>query len=129
MWTSVIPWPWRALAVGLVLIAAGAVGWLDGASHVHKQWEAERGRQAVIVAQQAARAARIETQQVKVTQEVGNVVETRIDAVHQYYAGRVRQRPADSTGSVPVSAGSPGDPDPAPADDGSVRGVAGVLRR
>ena len=42
MLTAVIPWPWRACCLGLLLASAGVIGWLDGASHVHKQWDAER---------------------------------------------------------------------------------------
>ncbi|MBS0370212.1 MAG: lysis protein [Proteobacteria bacterium] len=33
MWTAVIPWTWRLLAVVLLMLAAGTVGWFDGANH------------------------------------------------------------------------------------------------
>jgi len=134
MLTAVIPWPWRACCLVLLLAAAGVIGWLDGASHVHKQWDAARAVADRIVTQQAARVARVETQQAHVTQEVGNAVQTRIDAVHRYYANRVRQRTATHTGPVPSAPDPAGsadadsaDPDPPAAGSGLRAESAGDL--
>ena len=120
MFTALIPWPWRACCLVLLLTAAGVIGWLDGASHVHKQWDTARAVAAQAVTQQTAHVARVETAQAQVNKEVGNAVQTRIDAVHRHYAGRLRQRPASRPGAVPTAPDPAGRADAAFADDGAV---------
>ncbi len=134
MFTALIPWPWRACCLVLLLTAAGVIGWLDGASHVHKQWDTARAVAAQAVTQQTAHVARVETAQAQVNKEVGNAVQTRIDAVHRYYANRVRQRTATHTGPVPSAPDPAGsadadsaDPDPPAAGSGLRAESAGDL--
>lgn len=60
MLTALIPWPWRALAVVLLCLAAGVIGWMDGARH--------EGAKAVARERDAAQAvaARVQALQTQV---------------------------------------------------------------
>jgi hypothetical protein len=106
MLTAMVPWYVRALVVALLSVAAGATGWISGAGHVQQRWDDDKAVHAQVVAHQVIRNAQIATAQTNVTQEVSHAVEGRIDAVHRYYAGRVRQRTAVRTGAVPASSGA-----------------------
>jgi prophage endopeptidase len=64
--SSVIPWPWRALVIVLLLVAAGVVGWMDGATSEGKKALAREGE-----------AQRVSMQQALLAQEQVRVIERR----------------------------------------------------
>lgn len=116
MWTEPIPWAWRALVWGLLLVAAGVIGWLDGATHAGAE-ALRRDRVAAEVVsrrvgelQEQARAA--ERKHAEALAEVSRAYEEKIGE-------RDRQRAADRaallSGALRLR-----DPGPAPAG----RGVA-----
>ena len=119
MLTQIVPAPWRWAILVTLFALAGGFGWIEGASHVQARWDAAQAQQSSVVAQQAARAATITAAQTHATEEVAKNVETRIAAVRSYYAGRVRQQPADRAGAVPATADAPASAAAAPADNGS----------
>lgn len=137
MWTCVIPWPWRALAVCLLCIASGLVGWWDGATHegvraLQRDNAALREtEQTVTRLQQAARET--ERRHAQAMADVSSDYQRRIDEAHQLRAadrvalrtGALRLRDPGTPGAGGGSAaGSPGAG--SPGRDG---GTAGELSR
>ena len=47
---SVIPWPYRWLAVAALAVALIGLGWMKGAGHVQSQWDAAAQQQTLQVA-------------------------------------------------------------------------------
>ncbi|GLT20774.1 hypothetical protein GCM10007933_02260 [Zoogloea oryzae] len=111
VWTVPIPWAWRALVWGVLLIAAGVVGWLDGTTRAgsealrRDQVAAEVVGRRVGELQEQARAA--ERKHAEALAEVSRDYQEKISE-------RDRQRTADRaallSGALRLR-----DPGPAPA--------------
>ncbi len=73
--TSLVPWPYRALAMVLFSIALFGAGWVKGSMSVHAEWDAAIGRQVVQVAQ-------VKQHQAEITTEVVTKYVDKIKLVH-----------------------------------------------
>lgn len=78
---SVIPWPYRLLALTALGIALVGFGWIKGASHVQAQWDAAIQQQALQTAaareRQAQATVKVVTQyvdRVRVVREKGDTI-------------------------------------------------------
>jgi hypothetical protein len=68
---SVIPWPYRLLALAVLGLALVGFGWVKGAGHVHAQWD-------TAVQQQALQATAVREKQAQAT---GKVVTEYVDRI------------------------------------------------
>ena len=68
---SVIPWPYRLLALAALGVALVGFGWIKGASHIQEQWDAAIQQQALQTA--AARERHAQATVKVVTQYVDRV--------------------------------------------------------
>ena len=73
---SVIPWPYRLLALAALGLALVGFGWVKGAGHVQAQWDAA-------VQQQALQAAAIREEQAQATVKVVTEYVDRIRVVRE----------------------------------------------
>ena len=78
---SLIPWPYRWLALVLLAAALFGFGWIKGASHVQAQWDAAVQQQALQTAaireRQAQATVKVVTQyvdRVRVVREKGDTI-------------------------------------------------------
>jgi alpha-D-ribose 1-methylphosphonate 5-triphosphate synthase subunit PhnG len=85
---SLIPWPYRLLALAALAIALIGFGWIKGAGHVQAQWDAAVARQtlqtAAVRERQIDATVKVVTQyvdRVRVVREKGDVI---IKEVHVY---------------------------------------------
>ena len=116
---SVIPWPYRLLALAALCIAVFGFGWLKGASHVHAQWDAatavQQQAQAQLQIQQAEATVQVVTQYVDriqivrekgdtLIQEVPVYVPIQADAACTVHRGFVSLHDAAAAGELPQSA-------------------------
>ena len=60
---SVIPWPYRLLALAALGVGLVGFGWIKGASHVQAQWDAA-------IQQQTLQAAAVRERQAQATVKV-----------------------------------------------------------
>ena len=117
----VIPTPWKWAAIVALLASLVAFGWTQGANHVQDRWDTATASQSALVARQSVKVVAVAAAQSQATQETDRNVQDRIDAVHRYYAGRLRQQPAAvRPGSLPSAPDAAGNPTPAAADLGPV---------
>lgn len=110
--TSPVPLPYRLLALGLLSAALLAFGWVKGATHVQRDWDASKADQAI-------QNAKIQTQRKDKTTEIHRETNRLIDRSDAWYRG-LRTRPDDlripgSTGQADAapptaSPGTAGDP-------------------
>ena len=116
---SVIPWPYRLLALAVLGVALVGFGWIKGASHVQAQWDAvvqQQTLQAATVRQRQAEAAvKIVTQyvdRVRIVREKGDTiikevpvyVPVQADAACTINRGFVRLHDAAAAGELPEPA-------------------------
>ena len=73
---SVIPWPYRLLALAALGLALVGFGWVKGAGHVQAQWDAA-------VQQQALQATAVREEQAQATVEVITEYVDRIRVVRE----------------------------------------------
>lgn len=73
---SLIPWPYRWLALALAAAALIGSGWIKGAGHVYAQWDAA-------VQQQALQAAAARERQARVTVKVVTQYVDRVRVVRE----------------------------------------------
>jgi len=78
---SVIPWPYRLLALAALGVALVGFGWIKGASHVQAQWDAAIQQQTLQAAaareRQAQATVKVVTQyvdRVRVVREKGDTI-------------------------------------------------------
>ena len=124
---SLIPWPYRWLALVLLAAALFGFGWIKGASHVQAQWDAAVQQQALQTAaireRQAQATVKVVTQyvdRVRVIREKGETiikevpvyVPVQADAACTINRGFVRLHDAAAAGELPETAR---DADAAPA--------------
>lgn len=127
MLTAVIPWPWRALAIVLLCVASGVIGWLDGAQRAgtdalaRELGTAQDVAERVQVLQLQARAA--EQRHARALAEVSTDYQRRINEANQV---RAADRAALRAGTLRLR-----DPDsPAAAcGDPAAQAGAGAARR
>ncbi|CUJ09876.1 hypothetical protein [Achromobacter xylosoxidans] len=135
---SVIPWPYRLLALAALGVALVGFGWIKGASHVRAQWDAAIQQQALQTAaireRQAQATVKVVTQyvdRVRVVREKGETiikevpvyVPVQADAACSINRGFVRLHDAAAVGELPDSAQ---DADAAAADI-ALSAVAGTV--
>ena len=116
---SLIPWPYRWLAVVALAVALTGFGWIKGAGHVQGQWNAAIQQQALQVAvareRQAQATVKVVTQyvdRVRVVREKGETiirevpvyVPVQADAACTINRGFVRLHDAAAAGELPESA-------------------------
>lgn len=124
---SVIPWPYRLLALAALGVALVGFGWIKGASHVQAQWVAAIQQQALQTAASRERHAqatvKVVTQyvdRVRIVREKGDTifkevpvyVPAQADAACTINRGFVRLHDAAAAGELPEPAR---DADAAPA--------------
>ncbi|MDA8327507.1 MAG: hypothetical protein M0Z83_00880 [Betaproteobacteria bacterium] len=121
--------PWRLIGVASLVLAVFVSGYRCGEQRVTTRWDAEKARQAQVVAKQAAQVAAVTTHQSTIDQEISNEFETEKAKIvadrHLLLARvprRVRHHATTNSGPVPevpvVTAGT----DAAPADAVSAAG-------
>lgn len=116
---SLIPWPYRLLALAALGIALFGFGWIKGASHVQTQWDAatavQQQAQAQLQIQQAEATVQVVTQYVDriqivrekgdtLIQEVPVYVPIQADAACTVHRGFVSLHDAAAAGELPQSA-------------------------
>jgi len=135
---SLIPWPYRLLALAALAIALIGLGWIKGAEHVQTRWDPAIQQQTLQVAaireRQAEATVKVVTQyvdRVRVVREKGDTiikevpvyVPVQADAACSLNRGFVRLHDAAAAGELPASAG---DAD-APAAGIALSAVAGTV--
>ena len=116
---SVIPWPYRLLALTALGIALVGFGWIKGASHVQARWDAAIQQQALQTAaireRQAQATVKVVTQyvdRVRIVRETGETiikevpvyVPVQADAACTINRGFVRLHDAAAAGELPEPA-------------------------
>ena len=116
---SLIPWPYRWLALVLLAAALIGFGWVKGAGHVQTQWDAAVQKQTLQVAavreRQAQATVKVVTQYVDrvrvvrakgdtIIKEVPVYVSVQADAACTINRGFVRLHDAAAAGDLPESA-------------------------
>ena len=116
---SVIPWPYRWLAIAALAVALIGLGWIKGANHVQVQWDAAAQQQALHVAavreRQAQATVKVVTEyvdRVRVVREKGDTifkevpvyVPAQADAACTINRGFVRLHDAAAAGELPEPA-------------------------
>ena len=116
---SVIPWPYRLLALTAFSVALVGFGWIKGASHVQAQWDAAIQQQAPHTAafreRQAQATVKVVTQyvdRVRVVREKGDTIVKEVpvyvpvqaDAACTINRGFVRLHDAAAAGELPEPA-------------------------
>ena len=127
---SLVPWPYRLLIVAVLAAALVGVGWVNGASHVQAEWDAE-------VVKQSLTAARVEKAQAQATVQVVTEYVDRVKIVRQAGETIIKEVPvyvpaqADAACVVPRgfvrlhdAAAQGVVPEPAGNSDASPAGVA-----
>ena len=127
---SVIPWPYRLLALAALGVALVGFGWIKGASHVQAQWDAAVHQQtlqgAAIRERQAQATVQVVTEyvdRVRVGRERGDTiikevpvyVSVQADAACTINRGFVRMHDAAAAGDLP---------EPARDTDAAAAGIA-----
>ncbi len=112
---SVIPWPYRLLAIAALSIALVGFSWIKGASHVQAQWDAAIHQQtlqaAAVRERQAQATVKVVTQyvdRIRVVREKGDTiikevpvyVPVQADAACTINRGFVRLHDAAAAGTV-----------------------------
>jgi hypothetical protein len=135
---SLIPWPYRWLALVLLAAALIGFGWIKGAGHVQAQWDAAVQKQtlqaAVIREQQAQATVKVVTQyvdRVRVVREKGDAiikevpvyVPVQADTACTINRGFVRLHDAAAAGELP----EPSRDADAPAAGIALSAVAGTV--
>lgn len=116
---SVIPWPYRLLAMAAFTVALVGFGWVKGASHLQTQWDAAIQQQALQAAatreRQAQATVKVVTQyvdRIRVVREKGETiikevpvyVPVQADAACSINRGFVRLHDAAAAGELPEPA-------------------------
>ena len=116
---SVIPWPYRLLALAALGVALVGFGWIKGASHVQAQWDAAIQQQALQTAaireRQAQATVKVVTEyvdRIRVVREKGDTiikevpvyVPVQADAACTINRGFVRRHDAAAAGKLPEAA-------------------------
>ena len=127
---SVIPWPYRWLALAALGVALFGLGWIKGADHVQAKWDATAQEQilqaATVREQQAQATVKVVTQyvdRVRVVREKGETiikevpiyVPVQADAACTINRGFVRLHDAAAAGELP---------EPARDADAAAKGIA-----
>ena len=135
---SVIPWPYRLLALAALGIALFGFGWLKGARHVQAQWDAATAVQQLAQAQVQTRQAQATVQvvtryvdRIQIVREKGDTliqeipvyVPVQADAACTVHRGFVSLHDGAAAGELPTA---PGDPD-APAEGLALSAVAATV--
>ena len=135
---SVIPWPYRLLALAALGLALVGFGWVKGAGHVQAQWDAAVQQQALQAAaireEQAQATVKVVTEyvdRIRVVREKGDTiikevpvyVPVQADAACTINRGFVRLHDAAAVGALPEPAR---DTDAAAADI-ALSAVAGTV--
>ena len=117
---TLIPWPYRLLALVLLAVALIGFGWIKGAVHVQAQWDAAVQQQALQTSatrlRQAEATVKVVTQyvdRVRVVREKGDTiirevpvyVPAQADAACTINRGFVRLHDAAAAGELPEPAG------------------------
>ena len=116
---SVIPWPYRLLALTALGVALVGFGWIKGASHVQAQWDAAIRQQTLQVAavreRQAQATVKVVTEyvdRIRVVREKGDTIIKEVpvyvpvqsDAACTINRGFVRLHDAAAAGELPEPA-------------------------
>jgi hypothetical protein len=116
---SLIPWPYRLLALAALAVALIGFGWVKGAGHVQAQWDAAAQQQtlkaAAIRQRQAEATVKVVTQyvdRVRIVREKGDTiikevpvyVPVQADAACTINRGFVRLHDAAAAGELPEPA-------------------------
>ena len=116
---TLIPWPYRLLALAVLAAALIATGWLKGAGHVQTKWDAAIQQQALQTAtareRQAQAVVKVVTEyvdRVRVVREKGDTiikevpvyVPVQADAACTINRGFVRLHDAAAAGELPEPA-------------------------
>jgi hypothetical protein len=135
---SVIPWPYRLLAIAALGLTLVGFGWVKGAGHVQAQWDAavqQQALQATAVREEQAQATvKVVTEyvdRIRVVREKGDTiikevpiyVPVQADAACTINRGFVRLHDAAAAGALPEPAR---DADAAAADI-ALSAVAGTV--
>jgi hypothetical protein len=135
---SLIPWPYRLLALAALAVALIGFGWVKGAGYVQARWDAAVRQQSLQTAAVRERQAQTTVQvvteyvdRVRVVREKGDTIVKEVpvyvpvqaDAACTINRGFVRLHDAAAAGELPEP---PGDAD-APAAGLALSAVAGTV--
>ncbi|GAB1382138.1 hypothetical protein MASR1M50_04570 [Burkholderiales bacterium] len=135
---TLIPWPYRLLALVLLAVALIGFGWIKGAGHVQAQWDAAAQQQALQTSatrlRQAEATVKVVTEyvdRVRVVREKGDTIIKEVlvyvpveaDAACTINRGFVRLHDAAAAGELPKPAGDAN----APAAGLALSAVAGTV--
>lgn len=135
---TLIPWPYRLLALAALAVALIGFGWVKGAGHVQAQWDAAVQQQSLEAAalseRQAQATVKVVTEYVDrvrivrkkgdtIIKEIPVYVPVQADAACTINRGFVRLHDAAAAGELPEPAG---DAD-APAAGLALSAVAGTV--
>lgn len=85
MLSSIIPAPYRWLALAALAGALAGAGWVKGAAHVQAAWDAATVKESLIVARQQARVERIEAAQFFNTEKISHETDRALAASDDYW--------------------------------------------
>lgn len=109
---SLIPLPYRLLAIAALIAACIGFGWVKGADHVQDKWDAATVRQSLIV-------AHVQAKQTKATKEIDHATRSLVSRSDDYYRLRLKPVQADpvpgASGSIDA-ASTPVESDPSRTD-------------
>ena len=108
---------WNYLMGGLVLLMVLICGVQIGETRVHREWNAEKLRAALVVAKQEQRAADLQQSQSQINQEISNEYAKNSRLLGSRLPGI---RPVGVCSSTPISAGSVPTVSEAPAGAASI---------
>ena len=135
---TLIPWPYRLLALVLLAVALIGFGWIRGAEHVQAQWDTVVQQQtlhaAIVRQRQAEATVKVVTEyvdRIRVVREKGDTiikevpvyVPVQADAACTINRGFVRLHDAAAAGELPEPAGAAD----APAAGLALSAVAGTV--
>lgn len=113
-----IPAPWMAVVLVALVAAAFGAGWVKGVDHAEDRHATFVAQVATLGAEQAAKTGAIIKDQQRITEETCDGYAQGLDALHKYYAGRLRNSGAGG-GALPAVSGPTGGVDARSPDPGA----------
>lgn len=120
--TAVVPGWAKWAAIALTALALVAFGYVRGIDHAEDRHAVFVAGVAKAGAEQAARTGATIRKQRQLTEDTRNGYAQGLDALHRYYAGRLRQQPGPGGCAMPAVPGAAAGTDARPADAGSGAG-------
>lgn len=115
----IIPYWAKWALVAVLALACVAFGWVKGVDHAEDRHATFVAQVATLGAEQAARTGAIIRNQARLTEDTRNGYAQSLDALHKYYAGRMRDQSRPGGGALPAVPNPSGGTDARPTDPGA----------